>query len=169
MLLALVLAPVLPAGCAADRGAEGGPTASPTATTAPVPTSAPLAPPAPGTPAIRTERWIDLAAGDCLADPPPGDPGVVTVTIIDCAAPHRAEAYLRVPVAVDTVVAGVADRGCAAGFAEYTGHSVAGSGFTVSYLIDSDQNRTVDNPMPSTVICLLQAADGQPVTGSARR
>ncbi|MCV7102656.1 hypothetical protein H7I01_20260 [Mycobacterium palustre] len=34
--------------------------------------------------------------------------------------------------------------------------------------IDSNQDRTGADPTPSTVICLLQAADGQPLTGSAR-
>ena len=35
-------------------------------------TAAPVAPPP--APATRTERWIDLAVGDCLAEPPPDDP-----------------------------------------------------------------------------------------------
>jgi hypothetical protein len=38
----------------------------------------------------------------------------------------------------------------------------------VSYLIDSNQDRTSNDPLPSTVICLLQAANGGPLTGSAR-
>ncbi|MDT5014658.1 MAG: hypothetical protein QOD39_818, partial [Mycobacterium sp.] len=36
------------------------------------------------------------------------------------------------------------------------------------YLIDSTQDRTVANPLPSTVICLLQATNSQPLTASAR-
>jgi hypothetical protein len=39
----------------------------------------------------------------------------------------------------------------------------------MTYLIDSNQDRTSNNPLPSTVICLLQAADGGPLTGSAHR
>jgi hypothetical protein len=39
----------------------------------------------------------------------------------------------------------------------------------VTYLIDSGQDRTSNNPLPSTVICLLQSASGQPLTESARR
>ncbi|MHA3020924.1 hypothetical protein ACXPWS_11740 [Mycobacterium sp. BMJ-28] len=40
--------------------------------------------------------------------------------------------------------------------------------FTISYLIDSNQDRTAANPLPSTVICLLQAAGGAPLSTSAR-
>ena len=39
----------------------------------------------------------------------------------------------------------------------------------MTYLIDSNQDRTSNNPLPSTVICLLQSANGHPLTGSARR
>lgn len=107
------------------------------------------------TPATRTEKWIDLAVGDCLADQPPTDPAVLTVTIVDCAAPHRAEVYLRAPVAVDAAVADVANQRCARGFAQYTGQSPNDSPYTFTYLIDSSQDRTTANPTPSTVICLL--------------
>ena len=124
------------------------------------------APPPPGS---RTVKWIDLQVGDCLADLPPADLSRVTVTVIDCATAHLAEVYLRAPTAVNTAVANVANRDCAAGFAPYTGRPVDGSPFSITYLIDSNQDRTASDPMPSTVICLLQAANGQPLTGSARR
>jgi hypothetical protein len=39
----------------------------------------------------------------------------------------------------------------------------------MTYLIDSNQDRTSANPLPSTVICLLAASNGGPLTGSARR
>jgi hypothetical protein len=94
---------------------------------------------------------------------------VVTVTVVECVGPHAAEVYLRGPMAVNGAVADVANRECAAGFSQYTGQSVDGSSFAVTYLIDSNQDRTSDNPSPSTVICLLHAANGQPVTGSAHR
>ncbi len=94
---------------------------------------------------------------------------MVVVTIVDCAMSHAAEVYLRAPVAVDAAIAGVANRECAAGFPRYTGQSVDDSPLAVTYLIDSDQDRTLDNPTPSTVICLLQAANGEPLTGSAHR
>jgi hypothetical protein len=116
----------------------------------------------------HTVKWIDLQAGDCLADLPPADLSRVTVTVVDCAAPHLAEVYLRAPMAVNTAVANVATKDCAAGFAPYTGRSVDGSAFTITFLIDSNQDRTGATPTPSTVICLLQAANGQPLTGSAR-
>ena len=51
----------------------------------------------------------------------------------------------------------------------YTGQPFNGSPFTVTYLIDSNQDRTANNPTPSTAICFLQAADGGPLTESARR
>jgi hypothetical protein len=72
-------------------------------------------------------------------------------------------------MAVDTAIANVASRDCAAAFSPYTGQSVDGSPFSITYLIDSNQDRTGGNPTPSTVICLLQAANGQPLTGSAHR
>ena len=117
----------------------------------------------------QTKKWIELQAGDCLADPPPSDPSVVTVSVVDCAIPHSAEVYLRADVEVDAAIADVADRECDAGFTQYTGQSVGGGPLVVTYLIDSNQDRTSANPLPSTVICLLQASNGGPLTGSARR
>jgi hypothetical protein len=124
---------------------------------------------APAPPGSRTVKWIDLQVGDCVADLPPADLSRVTVTVIDCATAHLAEVYLRAPTAVNTAVANVANQDCTAGFAPYTGRSVDGSPFSITYLVDSNQDRTVADPMPSTIICLLQAANGQPLTGSARR
>jgi hypothetical protein len=117
----------------------------------------------------RMERWIELQVGECLADPPPSDPSVVTVSVVDCASAHAAEVYLRADVEVNAAIADVADRECAAGLTRHTGKSVAGGPFAVSYLIDSNQDRTSANPLPSTVICVLQASNGGPLTGSARR
>ena len=117
----------------------------------------------------RTEKWIELQVGDCLADPPPSDPSVVTVSVVDCAIAHAAEVYLRADVEVNAAIADVADRECDAGFTRYTGQSVGGSPLVVTYLIDSNQDRTSANPLPSTVICLLAASNGGPLTGSARR
>ncbi|HEY0227312.1 MAG TPA: hypothetical protein VGC05_13175, partial [Mycobacterium sp.] len=51
----------------------------------------------------------------------------------------------------------------------YTGEPVDGSSLSITYLIDSNQDRTGANPTPSTLICLLQAANGQSLTGSAHR
>ena len=92
----------------------------------------------------------------------------MTVTLVDCATAHAAEVYLRAAVEVNAAIADVADRECAAGVSQYTGRVLAGSAFVVTYLIDSNQDRTSANPTPSTVICLLQAANGQPLTDSAR-
>lgn len=117
----------------------------------------------------RTEKWIELQVGDCLADPPPSDPSVVTVSVVDCAIAHAAEVYLRADVEVNAAIADVADRECAAGFTRYSGLAVGGSPFVVTYLIDSNQDRTSANPLPSTVICVLQASNGGPLTGSVRR
>ncbi|OMC57101.1 hypothetical protein A5747_04725 [Mycobacterium sp. IS-836] len=117
----------------------------------------------------HTEKWIDLQVGECVADLPPADLSRVTVTVVDCATAHLAEVYLRAPMAVDKAVANVASRDCAAGFAPYTGQTVDGSPFSITYLIDSNQDRTGANPTPSTVICLLQGANGQPLTRSAHR
>jgi hypothetical protein len=141
---------------------------STTAATTPASTTTAVAAP-PATRNPRTEKWIDLQVGDCLAELPPSDPSVVTVTVVDCATAHAAEVYLRGPLAVNAAIADVANRECAAGFSRYTRQSVDVSSLAVTYLIDSNQDRTSDNPVPSTVICLLHAASGQPLTESARR
>ena len=154
--------------CDAGAGGSGAPSASSVATaSAPVTATTVAAPPSAQGP--LTKKWFELQAGDCLADPPPTDPSVVTVSVVDCAIPHSAEVYLRAPVEVNAAIADVADRQCNAGFAQYTGQSVGGGPLVVTYLIDSNQDRTSSDPLPSTVICLLQAAKGGPVTGSARR
>jgi hypothetical protein len=93
----------------------------------------------------------------------------VTVTVVGCATTHAAEVYLRTAVAVNAAIADVANRECVSGFREFTGRSVDGSRFAVTYLIDSNQDRTSSNPFPSAVICLLQDADGRSLTASARR
>ncbi|HTX97437.1 MAG TPA: hypothetical protein VME67_22960 [Mycobacterium sp.] len=113
----------------------------------------------------HTVKWIDLQVGQCVADLPP-DLSRVTVTVVDCATAHLAEVYLRAPVAVNAAVANVANQRCNAGLAPYTGQSATGSPYSITYLIDSNQDRTGADPTPSTVICLLQAANGQPLTGS---
>ena len=152
------------AACAA-HGTHAGPTSM-----APPPTSTAVKATTGTAPqGSRTEKWINLKAGDCLADLPPADLSRVTVTVVDCATAHLAEVYLRAPMAVDTAIANVANRDCAAGLASYTGHSADGSQFSIGYLIDSNQDRTGANATPSTVICLLQAANGQPLTSSAHR
>jgi hypothetical protein len=124
---------------------------------------------APAPPGSRTEKWIDLQVGECVTDLPPADLSRVTVNVVDCATAHLAEVYLRVPMTVNGAVANVANKECTAGLAPYTGRSVDGSPFSITFLIDSNQDRTGANPTPSTVICLLQAANGQPLTGSAHR
>jgi len=139
----------------------------PTATSAANATAAPT-PAAPTMPA-RIEKWIDLKAGDCLAGLPSTDPAVVTVTVVDCATPHLAEVYLRAAIPVDAAVTGTTDQQCQAGVTQYTGVPLTGSPYTLFYLIDSEQDRTSNNPLPSTVICLLQGAQGQSFSTSAHR
>ena len=117
----------------------------------------------------HTEKWIDLKVGECVTDLPPADLSRVTVTVVDCETAHLAEVYLRAPMAVDSAIANVANQDCAAGFAPYTGQSVDGGPYSVTYLIDSNMDRTGATPMPSTVICLVQRANGQPLAGSVRR
>jgi hypothetical protein len=159
-----VAAATLISGCASD--AEP-PTAASTTTPSTTTTSTATTTP-PATPAARTVNWFDLDVGDCLADPPPVDPTVIFVALVDCGAPHRAEVYLRAPMAVNTAIADVIDRTCGQGFAQYTGHAVGDGTYSTTYLIDSNQNRTSSNPDPSTVICLLEAPGGVSLTGSAR-
>ena len=140
------------------------PTSTATTTTPPATTAAAAPPP---NPAPRTRNWFDLDVGDCLTVLPRIDLGDVAVPVADCVVPHAAEVFLRAPVEVNAAIAHVADGKCAAGLARYTGRS-PGS-YAVTYLIDSNQDRTSNNPLPSTVICLLQSANVHPLTGSARR
>ena len=164
VVFALVLA-----GCGqqhAPAATPAGPTASSTSSSAS--STAPGNATAASTPAPtpRTEKWVDLRVGDCVAALPAVDLGAVTVDLVDCAAAHQAEVYLLAPIAVNAAVTDIANQACSAGWGPYAGSS---SGYTLTYLIVSRQDRTSDNPLPSTVICLLQAADGRPLTGSARR
>ncbi len=158
-------------GCAAKKAADSPSSASSAPSTATSPTAAgstdATATPAPATKAPRTEKWIALQVGDCLADAPPTDPAVVMVTLVDCSQPHLAEAFVRAPIPVDAALEGTANAQCEAGFIAYTGQASAGGPYTITYMIDSDQDRTFNNPLPSTVICLLQGAQGQSLTGSA--
>ncbi|QUR69825.1 hypothetical protein F6B93_14085 [Mycobacterium spongiae] len=123
----------------------------------------------PPTSGPRTRKWIDLQVGECVSDLPPADLSRIDVTVVDCGTPHLAEVYRLAPVAVDSAIATVANQQCVAGVAPYTGQPADGSPYSVTWLIDSRQDRTGADPTPSTVICLLQAANGQLLTGSARR
>jgi hypothetical protein len=158
------------AGCGSNGSSSSGSSTSETSTTtsaAPATTSTLAAPPS--TPAAQTKTWVDLQVGECIAEVPAVEQGAVTATIVDCAVPHAAEVFLRAPTAVNEAIADIANQECVAGLPAYTGRSVEGSPFAVTYLIDSNQDRTSNNPLPSTVICLLQAANGQPLTESGRR
>lgn len=155
-------------GCGAEKAATpADPPADPQmSASAPAPASASAAP---TTTAPRIEKWTALKPGDCLADAPPTDPAVATVTVVDCAVPHLAETYLRADIPVDAALDDVATAQCDPGFVGYTGQDLGTSPYTVTYLIDSDQDRTFNNPYPSTVICLLQDAQGRSLAGSAKR
>ncbi len=160
--MAALLAACASNGVHAGTTSKSGPPAPPASAPARAAiATAPLSPQGP-----RTEKWIDLQVGECVADLPPADGSRVAVTVVDCATAHLAEVYLRAPVAVDNAITNVANRACAAGVAPYTGQSLDGSPLSVTYLIDSFQDRTGADPTPSTVICLLQSANGQPLTGS---
>jgi hypothetical protein len=157
-------------GCSAHAGtSDTAPQTPPPSSAASEMTTTAAIAPAPATQAPRIEKWIDLAVGDCLAKLPPVDQSEVTVTVVDCATPHAAEMYLREPIKVNAAIADVADRQCAVGLSQYTGQPSNGSNYAVTYLIDSNQDRTSNNPYPSAVICLLQAKDGAPLSRSARQ
>ena len=168
MLAGAAAVAVMVAGC--GPGATETPRAdssapSPAAPAPPAPAPAGPPPSAPPAPATST-RWVDLRPGQCLADPPPVDPAVVMVTVLDCAGPHAGEVFHRTGLAVNTALADVAGSACAAGFADYAGRPLAGAGYAVSYLIDSDQNRTSAVAEPSTLICVLTDPGGATLTGS---
>jgi hypothetical protein len=110
------------------------------------------------------QNWTALAVGDCIAEVPAVELGAVDVSVVDCTTPHQAEVYLRAKVGVDQAIDDVANRECNAGVVPYAGSNA----FTVTYLIDSNQDRTGATPQPSTVICLLRSPNGQPLTGSSR-
>jgi hypothetical protein len=157
---------LLPA-CGANAGNSGTTSTSRAAGTSTTNEAVAPSPPAAGP---RTEKWIDLDVGQCLADLPQVDLGAVTVTVVDCATPHTAEVYFRGPMWVDTTVPDVANRDCGKALPDYAGRPI-GAPYTMTYLVDSDQDRTSDNPntAPGTLICLVEDASGRHLTGSARR
>jgi hypothetical protein len=75
---------------------------------------------------------------------------------------------MRAEIPVNDAIAEKANRQCAAGLTQYGGAAAAGR-FAITYLIDSVQDRTANNPLPSAVICILQDPTGEPLAGSARR
>jgi hypothetical protein len=81
--------------------------------------------------------------------------------------PHQAEVFLRAEIPVNDAIAEKANQQCAAGLTQYAG-AEASSKFAITYLVDSVQDRTENNPLPSAVICMLQSPSGQPLVGSAR-
>ena len=72
------------------------------------------------------------------------------------------------PIPVDAAPEGTANAQCEAGFVQYTGRASAGSPYTITYMIDSDQDRTFNNPLPSTGDLPAARHRGQSLTGSAR-
>lgn len=156
------------AGCTGTQSNTAEPSVTTPAQTTPAQTTPAPTTPTQTTPA-RIKKWIELQAGDCLAGLPSADPAVVTVTVVDCATPHLAEVYLRANIPVDAALTGTANEQCEAGLLRYTGLAVNSSPYTITYLIDSEQDRTSNNPYPSTVICLLAGAQGQSFTESAQR
>lgn len=165
-LCASLTALVLLSSCGYGTSGDSGGPASSTSTTAATTSTTSAAVAAPSI--AQTKNWFDLAVGDCLTEIPAIEVGAVTTTVVDCATPHQAEVYLLAPLAVDTAIDKIAGQKCAEGFVNYTGQGVNDSPLRVSYLIDSNQNRTANNPTPSTAICFLQNANGEPLTKSAR-
>jgi hypothetical protein len=166
--LGVALAATALTACSGGAGSSDATSTSPASTTSAQATTTTVTTP-PTSQDARMEKWIELQVGECLADPPQTDPSVVTVSVVDCAVAHAAEVYLRADVEVDAAIADVADRECGAGLTRYTGQAVGGGPLVVTYLIDSNQDRTSANPLPSTVICVLTTSNGGPLTGSARR
>jgi hypothetical protein len=145
-----------------DSGTAASSTPAPAVTTTTVVLTAPPPP-------TLTKNWFDLQVGDCVTEIPAIDTGAVTTTVVDCATPHQAEVFLLAPLAVNTAIDQVANEKCTKGLVDYTGQPFNGGPYTVTYVIDSNQDRTANNPTPSTAICFLQAANGGPRTASARR
>ncbi|RDH79862.1 hypothetical protein DVS77_02235 [Mycolicibacterium moriokaense] len=165
LCVSLAAITVLPSCGSSDSGEAATSTAPPsTVATTTAAVATPQAPPGP-----QPKNWFDLQVGDCVTEIPAIESGVVSATVVDCAAPHQAEVFLLAPLAVDTAVDQVAGEKCAEGFATYTGKAANAGPYSVTYLIDSNQDRTANNPTPSTAICFLQDAKGGPLTTSARR
>jgi hypothetical protein len=162
-LCASLTALALLSSCASsDSGTAPSSTPAPAVTT----TTVVLTTPPPPT---LTKNWFDLQVGDCVTEIPAIDTGVVSTTVVDCATPHQAEVFLLAPLAVNTAIDQVANEKCTKAFVDYTGQPFNDTSFAVTYLIDSNQDRTANNPTPSTAICFLQAANGVPRTASARK
>ena len=157
--------------CGADSVDPGPTSMNPPAANTTSTATAAAAPPSTPDPLIKT--WVDLEVGDCIADVPRVELGEVSVTLVDCATPHTAEMYFRAGIPVNAALDDVADQECGAAFPKYTGQSLGDGPVAITYLIDSNQDRTVidptTGPAPSNVICLLADANGEQLTGSARR
>jgi hypothetical protein len=168
-LSAVITALAAVPACGSHGGSGETPSGASPSTSAPSAAPAPTVAAPPMTLGPQTHRWVDLKVGDCIAEVPAVDLGAVTVALVDCATPHAAEVYQRSPLPVNAAVTEVANRECVARLPDYTGVSFDASPYSVTYLIDSNQDRTPDNPLPSTVICLLQSSTGEPLTASAHR
>lgn len=154
------------AGLLTGCGAATAPTVTPPAPPGDSPAMTATAPPATagGSVVPQTRNWFELEVGDCVTALPQLERGDVAVPLADCAGPHVAQVFLRVPVEVNSATSDVAEARCRAALAAYT---AGGQGYSLTYLIDSNQDRTSNAPLPSTVICLLQSAGGEPLVGSA--
>jgi hypothetical protein len=168
-LSASMTALALVSACGSNGGSGEASSGASATTSAPSAAPAPTVAAPPMTLGPGTHKWVDLSVGDCMAAVPAVDLGEVTVALVDCTAPHAAEVYMRAPIPLNAAVTEVANRECVAGLPNYTGRSFDESPYAVTYLIDSNQDRTSDNPLPSTVICLLQSVSGDPLTASAHR
>ena len=147
-------AAALLAACATN-GIHAGTTAppAPAVPTRAAATAVTAVPATPASPSVdpRTEKWIDLKVGECVTDLPPANLSRVTVTVVDCATAHLAEVYFvlrwrSIPLSPTSRIRTVRP------VASYTGQSVDGSPYSVTYLIDSNMDRTGATAMPSTVL-----------------
>lgn len=164
---AIPLAVLVVSGCGASHPAPTDTTTADTTTAnATATTTTEAAVVSPTAAPARPARWVDLQAGDCLADPPPEDPSVVYVTVVDCATPHSAQVFHRGGLRVNAALADIARTECDAGLTTFTGQGASGR-YAVTFLIDSRQDRTDNNPIPSDVICVLTDPGGAKLTGSA--
>lgn len=162
-----VVAVVVLAGC--GRAPNGGDDRPSAAAQSSSDTTAALPPPSTAAPssAAHPKNFVELQVGDCVADLPPSDLSSVTVTVMDCGTAHLAQVIARRDIPVNEAIDEVADQQCAAALSGYP-PTPGPHRLSVTYLIDSNQDRTSNNPLPSTVICLAQSADGSPLTGTLR-
>ena len=93
-------------------------------------------------------------------EPPPPIP-VVLVTVVGCSGTASGRDVPAANIPVDAAVTDGQQLVRRRPHRLHRQRPAAGADTTITYLVDSEQDRTSNNPYPAAVICPLQSADGR--------